>query len=457
MQGFSKPSGIKPPSQLPKMAASQGRPLAELHDTSANSRVAMTAPSNKHKPSGCKLPLTAWDTSDASLTSSVPEPPNKFPRKNLAERALEYDRKAAAPPNTRTLGNGVKNAVARSFAASTSRINANKPSKQGSVSAYGSSVGTGARIPSNNARPKSAYGQHARSKSHHQGMRPATAMLQQRDEDDEDDRLDRKGVPPFLISTNPKETLQVSRNAHSASSRRPISLNVAPKRTFPLSASRATSSPYTLRCFTPVMEDPADSSCDDICTTLGALELGASEAADRRGRVGRGTIRGKESNPFQKPPISHLPVATPARQTPTPVPVRPPPSTPRAQARFLNRFTNDRCPDFYDDRIEAMERNFAMFKEKMEGDMQQATDYKETIQQLQTKGKVENRDVHDSALTCPYSHRARGPTCATGNGQQEPGVRPQRYKKLLRHGKEGDGDDPEEPHLRDRRPPTKAS
>ncbi|OAK97400.1 kinesin-domain-containing protein [Phaeosphaeriaceae sp. SRC1lsM3a] len=214
-EGFSKPSGIKPPSQLPKMAASQGRPLAELHDTSANSRVAMTAPSNKHKPSG------------------LPEPPNKFPRKNLAERALEYDRKAAAPPNTRTLGNGVKNAVARSFAASTSRINANKPPKQGSVSAYGSSVGTGARIPSNNARPKSAYGQHARSKSHHQGMRPATAMLQQRDEDDEDDRLDRK--------------------------------------------------------------------------------------------------------------------------------------------------------DFYDDRIEAMERNFAMFKEKMEGDMQQATDYKETIQQLQTK------------------------------------------------------------------------
>jgi hypothetical protein len=33
-----------------------------------------------------------------------------------------------------------------------------------------------------------------------------------------------------------------------------------------------------------------------------------------------------------------------------------------------------------------MERDFRMFKEKMEGDMQQTTDYKETIQQLQSKG-----------------------------------------------------------------------
>jgi len=39
--------------------------------------------------------------------------------------------------------------------------------------------------------------------------------------------------------------------------------------------------------------------------------------------------------------------------------------------------------DFYNERIEAMERDFRMFKEKMEGDIGQATDYKESLQQLQ--------------------------------------------------------------------------
>jgi kinesin family protein C1 len=135
------------------------------------------------------------------------------------------------------------------------------------------------------------------------------------------------------------------------------------------------------------MEEPADSSCDEICNNLGALTLGVPNAASRDSRVGCGTIPGKEPNPFLKPlpPVSHLPRATPVRQPPTPTPARPP-STPKIKAPFLNRFTNDRCPDFYDDRIEAMERDFRMFKEKMEGDMQQTTDYKETIQQLQSKG-----------------------------------------------------------------------
>ncbi|EMD93114.1 hypothetical protein COCC4DRAFT_179377 [Bipolaris maydis ATCC 48331] len=39
--------------------------------------------------------------------------------------------------------------------------------------------------------------------------------------------------------------------------------------------------------------------------------------------------------------------------------------------------------DFYNERMEAMERDFRSFKEKMEMDVRQATDYKESIQQLQ--------------------------------------------------------------------------
>jgi kinesin family protein C1 len=35
-----------------------------------------------------------------------------------------------------------------------------------------------------------------------------------------------------------------------------------------------------------------------------------------------------------------------------------------------------------------MERDFRMFKEKMETDVRQATDYKESIQQLQSRGML---------------------------------------------------------------------
>jgi kinesin family protein C1 len=332
------------------------------------------------------------------LIASVPEPEAK--RKPLWQKAGEYERKPAAPTSERALGTSVKNAIARPFAASVSRATTNKALKPGSGSLYGGSKGSGTRVPSNTARPKTSNGLHARSKSHHQGMRPGTAMQQQRDEDDEDDRLDRKGVPPFPISTNPKDTLKVSKNAHAASYRRPTSLNVAPKRPSHLSAPRVTSSPCTLRSFTPVTEEPADASCDEICTNFGALGLGAPEAANQGSRVGRGIIRGKESNLFPKP--SYIPRATPTRQTPTPMPVWPFPTTPRTQPRFLNRFTNDYCPDFYDDRIEAMERSFAMFKEKMEGNVQQATDYKETIQQLQSKGKNDIRDLSGSSTHITY-------------------------------------------------------
>jgi kinesin family protein C1 len=348
-----------------------------------NSRGAL-AP--KHKPSGCNPPMLPQPASNKPLTPSVPEP--AFKRKTLMEKAGEYDRKLAAPPNSRPVASGVKATAARGLAASTSRVPPNKSYKQIPSASYGASVGPTARAPIAGVRPKSAYGQHARSKSHSQGMRPATAMMKRRDEDDEDEILERKGVHTFLIPTIPKETLNVVKNAHPPVERRPSSLGGAPKRALHLSKPRSVSSPSNFRPITPVMEEPADPGCDDICNHLGALAIGAPNADCRDSRVGCGTIPGKEPNPFLRHPVSQLPRASPVRQPVTPTP-RPISTTPRARAPFfLNRFTNDRCPDFYDDRIEAMERDFRMFKEKLEGDMQHSNNYKETIQQLQTRGRL---------------------------------------------------------------------
>ncbi|KAH7063900.1 P-loop containing nucleoside triphosphate hydrolase protein [Paraphoma chrysanthemicola] len=301
-------------------------------------------------------------------------------------KAVEYNQKPAAPASSRPLPSGVKNTIGRGFGASTSRMHMNRPVKHASTASFSGSAGPVARVPSVNARPKSAYGSHGRSKSHHQGMRPATAMKQRDEDEDEDDASERKGVHPSHLSTIPKDFLHVSKHAPRAQ-KRPNSLNVPPRRVVELSHPRFVSSPSNLRSITPVMEEPADTSCDDICTTLGELTLGNPKAVTRDSPVGRGTIPGKEPNPFLLPQRarSQLPRATPARQCATPTPVRPPSSTPRKQAPFLNRFTNERCPDFYDDRIAAMEREFLNFKEKMEGGMQQATNYQDTIQQLQAR------------------------------------------------------------------------
>ncbi|CAI9632244.1 unnamed protein product [Alternaria burnsii] len=63
---------------------------------------------------------------------------------------------------------------------------------------------------------------------------------------------------------------------------------------------------------------------------------------------------------------------------------------PRPATAMLNRDDDDDSEqaerkDFYNERMEAMERDFRMFKEKMETDVRQATDYKESIQQLQSR------------------------------------------------------------------------
>jgi kinesin family protein C1 len=246
-----------------------------------NSRSALpTAASIKHKPSGCKLAIPSYDEWNTRLTATVPEPALK--RQTLAEKAVQYDRKPAAPTNNRPIGNGIKNAISRGLHASTSRLNSSKAPKQVFGSTHSTSMGPGARAPTASTRPKSSYGQygqHARSKSHQSVSRPATA-LQQRDEEYEDEVNERKGVQPFSLSTIPKDTIRVAKNATLAPTRRPNSLNVPPMKVSHLSNSRAVSSPSQFRPVTPIMEEPADSSCDDICNTLGALTLGASEVLD---------------------------------------------------------------------------------------------------------------------------------------------------------------------------------
>lgn len=387
LQAFSRPSGLKPPSQVPKISSSQSRPLGELQDSSMNSRSAMPPPVNgKHKPSGCKIPVPAIGEPNRPLTPAVPEP--AFKRKTLVEKAGEFDRKIA-PPNSRPVASGVKGITARGFAASTSRVSANKASHHSSVGSFGGSMGPGARVPGNNARPRSAYGHHARSKSHHQGMRPTTGM-KQREEESDDDRAERKGVQTFPSIPIPKESsFKVSKHRSSASDKTLNSLSVPSIRASVFSHSRSTSSPSNVRSITPVDEEPVKSDCEDICTNLETLRLDYSKAVHGISRKAM-AVSSKESDHFLKPKLSHsqLPRASPVRQIATPTTQRIPPLTPgRTKQPFLSRFTNERCPDFYDDRMETMEREFRMFKEKMETDLRTTTDYKDTIQQLQTRGK----------------------------------------------------------------------
>lgn len=147
------------------------------------------------------------------------------------------------------------------------------------------------------------------------------------------------------------------------------------------------------------MEGPISRDCEDICSGIETLEIGDSRAEVCNNLSRRGSASGRETNPFLKPkiPRSQLPVpATPTRQVEFElVSLISRSVTPRkpVKAPFINRFTNDRCPDFYNERMEAMERDFRMFKEKMEGDVRQATDYKESIQQLQGRGMTETLEV----------------------------------------------------------------
>lgn len=217
--------------------------------------------------------------------------------------------------------------------------------------------------------------------------------MRQRDEyDDDDSEAERKGVQPFHIPSDPAQTSRLSKKAPPAPQKRPNSLLITPNRFSPMSAPRSVSFPSNIRPIAPAIQDAANTDCNQICRDFEALALGENIAGNRNGRVGRGMASGKDANSFIKAKKSHShlpqPTPTPVRQFADQPPFRPP-STPRKQAPFLNRFTNDRCPDFYNERMEAMERDFRMFKEQMEGDVRQATDYKDSIQQLQNRGMSE--------------------------------------------------------------------
>ncbi|KAH6625870.1 P-loop containing nucleoside triphosphate hydrolase protein [Boeremia exigua] len=380
-QDVRKASALpKPASRLPQIS-SPPRPLGELQNGSMNARSGIPPPmSHKHKPSSCKSVLPMY----------LPEPATKV-RRTLADRAGDVvNRKPTAPPSARPLSTSVKSAVTRKergFSASTStsmsRAGTRPASRSATTTGFSASMGPGAKPP----RPRSAYGQytgtHVRSKSHHSTARPATSLYRR---DEEEDEEEERGVQPFLISTNPGESFKAPRKSRSAHQYRPHSVNIPAQQSRPLSHVRSISSP-AFRPITPVQEEPTDADCEDICRSLKAFNLRASDADDHIVGLGRGiSCSGEGEKPFLKPPLlSRLPHATPTRQPPLPSPTRPA-STPRtSRRRFLNRFTNDQCPDFYDDRMEAMEQQFTAFKEKMETDMQKATDQKESIQQLQSR------------------------------------------------------------------------
>ena len=345
--------------------------------------------STKHRPSGCKSFLPIYCEPDRPLTYPVPEPSKKV-QKTMPGRAGDtLSRKPAAPTSSRVPAANAKSTVVRkergfSASTSTSRAGSRPVSRATTAPSFSASMGPGSKPP----RSRSVLGQyantHVRNKSNQSSIRPATSMSRRDDEDDEEER----GVQPFLISTNPEESFRALRKTRQPPQNRPHSISIPAQRSFHFSGARSISSP-TFRPITPVEEEPANAECEEVCANLEALNLGAFGPDDRNISVGHGMPSSdEENNFFLKPlPVSRLPQATPTRQPPIQTPTRPPFSTPRRpRKRYLNRFTNDHCPDFYDDRMEAMERQFSAFKEKIETDMQKATDQKESIQQLQSRG-----------------------------------------------------------------------
>lgn len=282
-----------------------------------------------------------------------------------------------------------------------------------------------------------------RSKSNHSTARPATSMYR-RDEEEEDE--EERGVQPFLISTNPGESFKVPRKTRSAQQNHKHSNSITADQVYRVSHARSISSP-TFRPITPVREEPADADCDDVCRSLKALSLRTSDVDNHNVGFGRGMpCSDEEINPFLKPQRpSRLPQASPTRQPSVPTPTRPPSSTPRnTRRRFINRFTNDQCPDFYDDRMEAMERQFSAFKEKMETDMQKATDQKESIQQLQGRGMhlLEKAQSDRTPELIPHrSHGTRSHPRSPGDCQPRPRDRSEGCQKLHEDIGNGHGDD----------------
>jgi kinesin family protein C1 len=357
--------------------------------------------SMKHKPSGCKDRGHCNCITMHLLTGAVPEPQPTKLRKTLQERAAEpLSSKQPAPPNSRPVNqparNGATNGV-RGLAASTSRMPSTNSSRHAPQPPYGNSIGHGGRAPGANLnhlhRSKSAYG-HNRSKSHHQGSLPPSSMAKHEDEQ----RSELKGAYPFSISTNPKESqdfLKVPKNKSRVRHVRILS-DVSRSRNLSGTPTRSSSSPAVNRPASLVIERPTDTDCS-VLESFGDLSLGSPAPKAHNQRIGRGTTSGKNLDiSFNSKFPSSIPRATPVREmgppplplciwTPTRTPKDHTPSNP--QVRFLSRFANTLAPVFdTESRMEAMEREFTAFKQKMEGETTQSGDLKESIRMLQSRG-----------------------------------------------------------------------
>ncbi|KAJ4294022.1 kinesin-like nuclear fusion protein [Kalmusia sp. IMI 367209] len=338
--------------------------LSELTDAATNARGAMGPPLNgsiKHKPKG------------------LPEPEYKQ-RKTLAERGGEpYGSKIVAPSTSRPMNATAKSAISngpRGMTNSLSRSTSTKSSKHNFTSSgYGRAPSAGV------ARPKSAYGGHSRSKSHHQGSRPGSSMMQHEAEE----RPEPRGGQPFSISTSPNGSqgkLHVQKNPQRGYASRMYSLTVPPRQ-IRSSVSRSISSPSSLHPPNSKPEDPAYTDCDDMLNGFGALTLNASNNQSRQSRVGRGSAGKNPDISLQ----SYLPRPTPDRSMPPPS-ILPPktPMRPRTpQTPYLNKYTNERCPVFDDTRVASLEAQFTAFKESIENDLSQQNNLKETVKLLEKR------------------------------------------------------------------------
>jgi kinesin family protein C1 len=335
------------------------------------------------------------------LIEAVPEPQPTKLRKTLQERAAEpLNSKQPAPSSNRPVNQAVRNAATngvRGLAASTSRMPSANPSRHASQPSYGNSVGHGSRVPSANAnnlhRSKSAYG-HNRSKSHHQASRPGSSMAKHEDEQ----RPELKGALPFSISTNPQESQDFLKVPKIKSRVRHVRIlsDVSPSRNLSGTPTRSSSSLSVYHPSSVAIERPADTDCS-VLESFGDLSLGSPAPKVHDRRKGCGTTSGKKQDiSFESKFPSSIPRATPTREMgppPLPLCIWTPTRTPKELTsskplrRYLNRFTNTLAPVFdTESRMEAMEREFTAFKQKMEGETTQASDLKETIKMLQSRG-----------------------------------------------------------------------
>ena len=240
-----------------------------------------------------------------------------------------------------------------------------------------------------------------------------------RHEEDEEETSDSKGAykSPTISNTVSSTGIYFLKppklrrwQSRSVSSPDPVSLRKTSKNT--VHDSQCISSRMTRGS---VPEGPASTDCEELTSGFNALSLG-KHAVEIRSRVGSGCTTGEDPvASFSEFLSSCPPPATPVVQGNMPsqsviskasknIPrqKQPPPSP------FLRRDTNDRVPVFDPEtRMQTIEREFAVFKQKMEGETSQASDLKETIKVLQSRGRNRglSSNVTLSSNFSPPSHR----------------------------------------------------